>query len=343
MHGACTDVSQVRLHTNESVQKVVKCLEEQNERMSSVQFSQLETQLGYNWKPSGLLRNPTYGLVISESITFDWFHVFLVHGIANREFALLWAALKGVGLSTRLETFLASFEWPKQFQGWKPNKIFGKRDTSMEPLKCSASELLSAYGIIRVFIKHFVWEDHPSVRPACKTSLRLCEVLDHLTALILFMDSSPWHSTGTSFGSQSAIWHFILVSSSGVMGRCYHALPMNASKRFGNPINNFTQSFEKSILSDIIHVQVRDFVKRLWFLACRSSRRRKLPKARWIGSVNFWEALNVSHPFVLKALEAMSCRWIIFSGPGDVPRETWIHVFDCLLSLEPGAWHHVQI
>jgi len=91
---------------------------------------------------------------------------------------------------------------------------------------------------------------------------------------------------------------------------------MNASKRFGNPINNFTQSFEKSILSDIIHVQVRDFVKRLWFLACRSSRRRKLPKARWIGSVNFWEALNVSHPFVLKALEAMSCismvLWSIF-------------------------------
>ena len=188
MHGACTDVSQVRLHTNESVQKVVKCLEEQHERMSSVQFSQLETQLGYNWKPSGLLRNPTYSLVIPESITFDWFHVFLVHGIANREFALLWAALKGVGLSTRLETFLASFEWPKQVQGWKPNKILGKRDTSVEPLKCSASELLSAYGIIRVFIKHFVWEDHPSVRPACKTSLRLCEVLDHLTPLILFMD-----------------------------------------------------------------------------------------------------------------------------------------------------------
>ena len=76
---------------------------------------------------------------------FVWFHIFLAHGIANREFALLWAALKGVGLSSRLETFLASFERPKQFQGWKPNKIFGKRSTSVEPLKCSAGELLSEW------------------------------------------------------------------------------------------------------------------------------------------------------------------------------------------------------
>ena len=49
VHGACTDVSQFRLHTNESVQKVVKYLEEQHGKLTSVQFAQLETQLGYNW------------------------------------------------------------------------------------------------------------------------------------------------------------------------------------------------------------------------------------------------------------------------------------------------------
>ena len=82
-----------------------------------------------------------YGRIIPECIRFDWFHIFLVHGIANREFALLFGALVQVGLSGRLETILASFEWPKQFQVSTPNKIFGKRDSSIEPLKCSASEM----------------------------------------------------------------------------------------------------------------------------------------------------------------------------------------------------------
>jgi hypothetical protein len=43
--------------------------------------------------------------------------------------------------------------------------------------------MLSAYRIIRVFIVQFVWEQHPQARPACKTALKLCEVLDHLSAL----------------------------------------------------------------------------------------------------------------------------------------------------------------
>ena len=309
VHGACTDVSQFRLHTNDSVQKVVKYLEEQHEKMPTLQFSQLETQLGYNWKPSGLLRNPTYGQVIPECVMFDWFHVFLVHGIANREFALLWAALKGVGLSTRLETFLASFEWPKQFQGSRPHKIFGKRDTSVEPLKCSASELLSAYGIIRVFILPFVWEDHPSVRPACKTSLGLCEVLDHLTTLnrggscswtdLLEAIKGYLDSFLALHGDE--FWvpkcHMALhlgefLRRHGTLLSCFaHERKHRLVKRFGNPVNNFNQSFEKSILSDIIHVQLRELSEEPVVLGLSLLQEKMLKKGmEWLS-----EFLGTSH------------------------------------------------
>ena len=75
VHGACTYVSQFRLHTNESVQKVVKYLEEQHERMSSQQFSKLETQLGYNWIPSGPLKISVHGRIIPDCIMFGWFQI----------------------------------------------------------------------------------------------------------------------------------------------------------------------------------------------------------------------------------------------------------------------------
>ena len=320
VHGACTDVSQFRLHTNESVQKVVKYLEEQHGKLTSVQFAQLETQLGYNWKPSGLLRNPTYGLVIPESIMFDWFHVFLVHGIANREFALLWHALKGVGLSTRLEKFLESFEWPKQFQGSRPNKIFGKRDTSVEPLKCSASELLSAYGIIRVFIVQFVWEDHPSVRPSCQTSLRLCEVLDHLTTLNRG-GSCSWTELHEAIKGYldsflalhgDEYWvpkcHMSLhlgefLRRHGTLLSCFaHERKHRLVKRFGNPVNNFTQSFEKSILSDIIHVQVRELCEEAVVLGLSLFKEKKVAKGKmdwlfeFLGSSECFTSIRAQGP-----------------------------------------------
>ena len=100
VHGACTDVSQFRLHANDSVQKVVKYLEEQHERMSSQQFSKLDTQPGSNWKPSGLLKNPgcMVGsfLSVSCSIGSTSFWCMGLRIVSLRFFLELWCRLGSV-------------------------------------------------------------------------------------------------------------------------------------------------------------------------------------------------------------------------------------------------------
>eukprot|EP00435_Cladocopium_sp_Y103_P073400 s839_g43.t1 len=305
IHGTCTDYSQFRLHTNESVQKIIKYLGEQHEILAFQQFSKLETALGFNWKPEGLLKNPTYGGIIPECIMFDWFHIFLVHGIANREFALLHDALRKVGMHGQLDQFISSFQWPKQFQGSKPNKIFGKRDSSTEPLKCSASELLSAYGIIRVFILNFVWEQHEQVRGACRTTLNLCTVLDLLCALNRG-GSCSWtqlHETIKDYLDSflaehgDEYWvpkcHMALhlgefLRRHGTLLSCFaHERKHRLVKRFGNPTNNFTQSFEKSILSDIIHVQVRELCEEVVVLGLALIKEKKAAPGKMDWLVDF--------------------------------------------------------
>ena len=82
----------------------------------------------------------------------------------------------------RLETFLQSFQWPKQFQGSRPQNLFSKRE-QYEPLKGSASELLSAYNVIRVFLLLFVAQQYPGLQKALACFFKLCEVLDLLVSI----------------------------------------------------------------------------------------------------------------------------------------------------------------
>ena len=100
----------------------------------------------------------------------------MVHGICGTQLGLLCGELKDAGISEgRLETFLQSFQWPKQFQGSRPQNLFSKRE-QYEPLKGSASELLS-----RVFLLLFVAQQYPGLQLAC--FFKLCEVLDLLVSI----------------------------------------------------------------------------------------------------------------------------------------------------------------
>ena len=277
VRGTSTDFDQFRLHTNATVQRIVNHLSEQHNVLNQVEFARLETALGWNWRPGGLLTSESYGHQIPESVMFDWFHIFLVHGVANREFGLLSASLRDSGIPDgRLDNFISSFTWPKQFGGSRPQNIFAKRDTKGEPLKCSASELLSAYPIIRAFLVNFVWEQVPAARRACSCSLKLCAVLDLLmtlnrggsvgpselhTAIKEYLDCFL-QTHGDEFWVPKCHMSLHLgefLERFGCLLSCFcHERKHRLVKRFGDPVCNFNQSFEKSILADIIHVQLLD-------------------------------------------------------------------------------------
>lgn len=278
VHGTTTDFSQFRLHTNESVQRIVSHLAEQHEILSTVEFSKLETALGFNWRPGGILMNPQYGHMVPEIIMYDWFHIFVVHGIANRELGLFAGVLRRVGINEeRVDNFIGQFILPRQFQGATPKNIFGKRDYKETPINCSASELISAYPILRTFIVHFVWDQHPSVKSQCASALRLMDCLDKLMLLNRggSVEASELHETIKKYLDQflqtydaEEHWmpkHHCALHLAEFLKRhkcllsCWvHERKHRLVKRFGNNVLNFTQGFEKSILQDIIHVQLRE-------------------------------------------------------------------------------------
>ena len=94
----CTDINKFRLHTNESVQKIVEHLRQSHDEMPQLQFQKLETSLGFNWKEDGILAHPVYGKEIPEIIMYDWFHIFLVHGVANRAWTPGWTSQESESL-----------------------------------------------------------------------------------------------------------------------------------------------------------------------------------------------------------------------------------------------------
>ena len=56
------------------------------------------------------------GHKVPEAIMFDFFHVYLVHGIVGNELGFFFGELRDVGFGEdRLSDFVSSFRWPKQF------------------------------------------------------------------------------------------------------------------------------------------------------------------------------------------------------------------------------------
>ena len=52
-------------------------MEEQKTRMNKTSFDKLQTAMGFNYKPTGLLAHPAYGPPVIDCIMYDWFHIFL--------------------------------------------------------------------------------------------------------------------------------------------------------------------------------------------------------------------------------------------------------------------------
>ena len=130
-----TDWDKFKIHSNETVMAIIKHLQEQEEVLPAQQFSKLETALGFNFRPGGLLTHPRFGHIMPCAVMFDWMHIYMVHGICGTQLGILCGELKDAGINeSRLENFLGSFQWPKQFQGSRPQNLFSKRDHKYEAL-----------------------------------------------------------------------------------------------------------------------------------------------------------------------------------------------------------------
>ena len=154
----CVDSAQFRLHTNASTRQLLEYLRDAEQNMSCAAFAKLQTSVGFNFKSSGLLMDDMIGYDIPETVMYDWFHIYLVHGVCNIECGLVLGGLRDAGFpESDITEFLQSFNWPAQTAGSSPKNILqAAREKKTSPLKASASELLNFVPVLRLFVLLFV-------------------------------------------------------------------------------------------------------------------------------------------------------------------------------------------
>eukprot|EP00439_Symbiodinium_sp_Y106_P024906 s3160_g3.t1 len=210
----CAEFSRFRLHSNRSVSEIMSYFSRQHGTVSQKDFPALEKALGYNYMPGGLLMSnvgqnipemimfdwfhiylvhglekalgynympggllmSNVGQNIPEMIMFDWFHIYLVHGVAGNELGRLRD--KGYP-EQQIHEFVQSFHWPVQFAGADAKSVLvKKRDDKAAPVKAEASELHNFLPVLRLLLMLFVWKDADnSLTSCCHGIFLLCNIL----------------------------------------------------------------------------------------------------------------------------------------------------------------------
>ena len=237
-----TDISRFRRNTPESIRQSLRLLQDAATRHPQGYVERLQTALGLNLRPDGLLAHPAFGPDVMSTITFDWFHIYVVHGIANLHTGLLLGDLHNHGWgNAQIEAFVEGCQWPARLRGAAPKALLKKRGSLHEPLKGSAIEDLNFIILLRVFLTSFVMPECPgSLRQSCTAWLQLAVVLD----LLLRVNHLALHLAQH-------------LEQNGLLLSCFvHERKHKIVKKEANRIMDHTRAFEKSILEDILFAHV---------------------------------------------------------------------------------------
>ena len=175
---------------------------------------------------------------------------------------------------SELHDFLNAFCWPSNSASHSSTgrNIFRKKQEDV--IKCSASEGLGAYSIIRAFLT-LKQASLSSIALQVKSYLALAEVLDVLLALrkgittpanlercitaFVKAHSRAWGST---------LWvpkhHYLMhlpemYESQQVVAGCFvHERKHRVAKRFSENLRRVRDAFETSILKEVLHVNLTD-------------------------------------------------------------------------------------
>ena len=177
------DMASWKRHSDESVRRCIVRLSEQCEEMPKTRFKRLEQAAGFNFNPNGILNDAEFLAFFRpiSTLTFDFMHCYLVNGIWHLEFSMLLRKLKAHGIPPgELHDYAQQFSWPEHIssRGVSGKNMLAKLAGDCD-VKSSASEALSFYGVVRLFLFDKAWE---GLLDACKnevsTYVALAKVLD---------------------------------------------------------------------------------------------------------------------------------------------------------------------
>ena len=272
------DISKFELHSDESVLAIARMLEAEEH---SPNLKKLQTNLGFNLVKNGLILKQELFSVYKpiSTLMFDWTHIFLVNGIWNAEVgALLHKLREHMAIShLHVHEFVKQFHWPDQFNQTARN-VFEKRSSNKinASLSRSASEGLSVYGVIRLYLLSCVY-DHADctaeLQQACRSYYLLCNVIDLLVSLArgkivqAGQLHAAIHSHLVAFQSVYGLllWipkhHLALhlpwqLQHHGTLYSCFvHERKHKELKRYGTQLANTAGFYERHIIEHVMFVQ----------------------------------------------------------------------------------------
>ena len=142
-----------------------------------------EKALGFSYMGYNLMVDPLLDGILQPAQQFmhDWMHCCFVSGVWSICLQLLLQALWHSGVRdayASLQKYMKLWRWPRRLKASKLDELFteGRRKKNNEAgkFKCQASEGLSLYGVIAVFLKVYGTRCASAVR-AYKS---LCDVID---------------------------------------------------------------------------------------------------------------------------------------------------------------------
>ena len=101
VYDSCVDASQLVLHDTRSYKSIMDRLRYQWTRMRKGEFDELQTNLGWNFVPDGLMQSTRCRELLdpASSVVFDPMHCLFVSGAWNLEMGSLITALTTNGIS----------------------------------------------------------------------------------------------------------------------------------------------------------------------------------------------------------------------------------------------------
>ena len=149
----------------------------------------IETAEGFTYKPHGV----PWDIELARScdmfgaILMDWAHSALQDGTLSVECVLLLGATSAIGKTHKsVEAFLKRPDWqfPKRMRSSckQLHRVFSDwrldSEGNMTKVRCTMSELLTLYGLVRNFVRVEIGDAHDNIKPYLDSFYACCKVVD---------------------------------------------------------------------------------------------------------------------------------------------------------------------
>ena len=174
----CTDISAFRVRTDEAAFKAAEHLVNQMGIVTQGRLQDMETSMGMNCNPQGLLAKRVMG---TSSTMFDFMHVYLVNGVLHVEVNELLSKLSTMRVNAdSIHEFISGLEFP-QAAGHKKRDVLSlfRKPLAKGDFKAAASQCLDVYPLLRHMLLSRT-DVQERLRDETKSFLALADVMDYL-------------------------------------------------------------------------------------------------------------------------------------------------------------------